>query len=474
MSDALFSSLVAAPADPILGVTQRYRQDPRPQKVNLGVGAYMTDEGVTPVLDVVKEAETALAEACIPHSYLPISGLDGYGAHVQQMVFGADSEIVLSGRAATIQTLGGTGALKVGMDFMFHICGERVASTSLPTWGNHNAILGMAGYEIKPYRYYDASTNSLNFDAMVEDLKALPAKTLVVLHSCCHNPTGYDLNEEQWKVVIEICQKGGLTPFLDMAYQGFRNGLDEDATAIRMFAASGMSFLVATSFSKSFNLYNERIGALTVVCQSKTEADIVMTQLKAVVRCNYSNPPAHGAYIVERVLSGETIAFASDAGMPSVSDPGQLLVDAAREAGAPVEVIPGPSACVTALVSSGISCDHFFFEGFLPRKQGERVRRLQELAAVPGALLFYESPHRAAASLDAIATVFPQTSSLATTRSRNTRKPAIIRALSAADMPTASAAQHFPLTAKHIHWKRMTGKTPCTVVLPASLTACGA
>ena len=161
MSDALFSSLVAAPADPILGVSQRFRKDPRPQKVNLGVGAYMTDEGVTPVLDVVKEAETALAEACIPHSYLPISGLDGYGAHVQQMVFGETSEIVLSGRAATVQTLGGTGALKVGMDFMYHICGERVAATSLPTWGNHNAILGMAGYEIKHYRYYEASTNSL-------------------------------------------------------------------------------------------------------------------------------------------------------------------------------------------------------------------------------------------------------------------------------------------------------------------------
>ena len=303
MSDALFSSLVAAPADPILGVSQRFRKDPRPQKVNLGVGAYMTDEGVTPVLDVVKEAETALAEACIPHSYLPISGLDGYGAHVQQMVFGETSEIVLSGRAATVQTLGGTGALKVGMDFMYHICGERVAATSLPTWGNHNAILGMAGYEIKHYRYYEASTNSLNFDAMIEDLKALPAKSLVVLHSCCHNPTGYDLTAEQWKVVIDVCQKGGLTPFLDMAYQGFREGLNEDAESIRMFAESGMSFLVATSFSKSFNLYNERIGALTVVCQSKAEADIVMTQLKAVIRCNYSNPPAHGAYIVERVLS---------------------------------------------------------------------------------------------------------------------------------------------------------------------------
>lgn len=303
MSDALFSSLTAAPADPILGVTQRFRQDPRPQKVNLGVGAYMTDEGVTPVLDVVKDAELALAQQCNPHTYLPISGLDGYGTLVQQMVFGADSEIVLSGRAATIQSLGGTGALKVGMDFMYQICGERVAATSLPTWGNHNAILGMSGYEVRHYRYYEASSNGLNFEAMVEDLKALPPKSLVVLHSCCHNPTGYDLTADQWKVVIEVCQKGGLTPFLDMAYQGFREGLEEDAEAIRMFAASGMSFLVATSFSKSFNLYSERIGALTVVCQSKAEADVVLSQLKAVIRCNYSNPPAHGAYIVKTVLS---------------------------------------------------------------------------------------------------------------------------------------------------------------------------
>lgn len=303
MSDALFSSLTAAPADPILGVTQRFRQDPRPQKVNLGVGAYMTDAGVTPVLDVVKQAEMTLAAQCIPHTYLPISGLEGYGTHVQQMVFGETSEIVLSGRAATVQTLGGTGALKVGMDFMYQICGERVAATSLPTWGNHNAILKMAGYDVRHYRYYEAETNGLNFDAMVEDLKALPPKSLVVLHSCCHNPTGYDLTSDQWKVVIDICRKGGLTPFLDMAYQGFREGLDEDAESIRMFAASGMSFLVATSFSKSFNLYSERIGALTVVCQSKAEADIVMTQLQAVIRCNYSNPPAHGARIVETVLA---------------------------------------------------------------------------------------------------------------------------------------------------------------------------
>lgn len=303
MSDSLFSSLVAAPADPILGVTQRFRKDPRPQKVNLGVGAYMTEEGVTPVLDVVKEAELALAQEGLPHSYLPISGIDGYGTHIQQMVFGNDSEIVLSGRAATVQTLGGTGALKVGMDFLYHICGERIGATSLPTWGNHNAILAMAGYEVRHYRYYEASTNNLNFEAMVEDLKALPPKSLVVLHSCCHNPTGYDLTAEQWKVVIEVCQKGGLTPFLDMAYQGFRDGLDEDAMSIRMFAESGMNFLVSTSFSKSFNLYGERIGALTVVCQNKTEADIVLSQLKSVIRCNYSNPPAHGARIVERVLS---------------------------------------------------------------------------------------------------------------------------------------------------------------------------
>jgi len=223
MSSSLFSGLVAAPADPILGVSEKFRADPRPEKVNLGVGAYLTEEGVTPILEVVQEAEEAITAAKIPHTYIPISGLAGYGALVQKMVFGAESEIVLSGRAATVQTLGGTGALKVGMDFMHHICGASVGATSKPTWGNHNALLKMAGYDVKGYGYYDGK-EGIDFTQMTEDLKALPAKTLVILHACCHNPTGYDLTHEEWDEVIKICQEKGLVPFLDMAYQGFGQG----------------------------------------------------------------------------------------------------------------------------------------------------------------------------------------------------------------------------------------------------------
>lgn len=309
MTDTLFSGVVAAPADPILGVNEKFKADLRSPKVNLSAGVYLTEEGKTPVLNVVKEAEEALAQAAIPHTYIPMSGLPGYDKVVQQMVFGADSEIVQSGRAATIQSLGGTGALKVGMDFMHHILGCTASATSKPTWGNHNALLAMAGYEVRGYRYYDAANDGVDFNGMIEDLKALPAKTLVVLHSCCHNPTGYDLSAAQWQEVIAACQKGGLIPFLDMAYQGFREGLEQDATAIRLFAASGMSFLVATSYSKSFNLYSERIGALTVVTQSAQQAQIVLSQLKSVVRCNYSNPPAYGGRIVMRVLS-DPVKFA--------------------------------------------------------------------------------------------------------------------------------------------------------------------
>lgn len=303
MTASLFTGLTPAPADPILGVTEKFRADTRAEKVNLGVGVYLNEDGKTPLLSVVREAEHALAELGEPHVYIPISGLPKYCAAVQKMVFGAESEVVLSGRAVTVQTLGGTGALKTGMDFMHLVVGETKAATSKPTWGNHNSLLAQAGYEITGYRYYDAANDGIDFNGMIEDLKALPAKTLVILHSCCHNPTGYDLNAEQWKEVIAVCQDRGLTPFLDMAYQGFRNGLDSDAEAIRLFAASGMDFLVATSFSKSFNLYNERIGALTVVTQSAADAAVVLTQLKSVIRSNYSNPPAHGAKIVERVLT---------------------------------------------------------------------------------------------------------------------------------------------------------------------------
>lgn len=303
MTASIFAGLTPAPADPILGVTEKFRADTRPQKVNLGVGVYLTEEGKTPLMNVVREAEAALAEIGEPHVYIPINGIAGYNAAVQKMVFGAQSETVLSGRAVTVQTLGGTGALKVGMDFMHLVCGATHGVTSLPTWGNHNSLLQQAGYTRGGYRYYDAANDGVDFNGMMEDLKALPAKTLVILHSCCHNPTGYDLDADQWKEVIAVCQAKGLIPFLDMAYQGFRDGLESDAMAIHLFADSGMSFMVATSFSKSFNLYNERIGALHVVTQSAAEAAVVLTQLKSVIRGNYSNPPAHGAKIVERVLT---------------------------------------------------------------------------------------------------------------------------------------------------------------------------
>ena len=250
----------------------------------------------------MQEAEEKLTAARIPHTYIPISGLAGYGALVQKMVFGAESEVVLSGRAATVQTLGGTGALKVGMDFMHHICGATVGATSKPTWGNHNALLKMAGYELKGYRYYDGK-EGIDFTGFIEDLKSLPAKTLVILHACCHNPTGYDLTHDEWDEVIKVCSEKGLVPFLDMAYQGFGQGLAEDAWSIRRFAESDLDFLVATSYSKSFNLYGERIGALTVVTKNAAEAQVVLSQLKAVIRCIYSNPPAHGARIVSHVLS---------------------------------------------------------------------------------------------------------------------------------------------------------------------------
>lgn len=303
MNEKIFSELTPVPDDPILSLTGKFLADPRDFKVNLGVGMYLDETGVTPVLDVVREAESALAANPLPHTYIPQTGFPLYDSLVQKLIFGEDSEVVTSGRACTVQTLGGTGALKLGCDLMLWACGLKVGATSLPTWTNHNDILRMAGYAVQGYRYYDAEQNAVNFDAMLEDLKALPEKTLVILHACCHNPTGYDLNLDQWQEVIDICKARSLVPFLDMAYQGFKDGLDEDASTIRLFAQSGLSFLAASSFSKSFNLYGERVGALTVVTQSADEARRVQTHLKTCARANYSNPPAFGGRIVERVLA---------------------------------------------------------------------------------------------------------------------------------------------------------------------------
>ena len=306
MRESEFAALQPAAPDPILGVTAKYLADPRPEKVNLGVGIYLDEKGKAGPLAIVKEEQKALIEAGLPNTYLPIRGLESYRNLTQRMVFGEDSEIVRSGRACTIQSLGGTGAIKLGTDFMRNVCGTTVGASSNPTWGNHDAIMRLAGMQAKKYRYYDAKNFGVDFSGMLEDVSALPAGSMPIFHSCCHNPTGYDLTIEQWKELLELCRKNRLIPLLDMAYQGFREGLEEDAAAIRLFAQSDINFLVATSYSKSFGLYSERVGALTVVTQSKHEADVITTQIEALARANYSNPAAFGSRIVAGVLSDAT------------------------------------------------------------------------------------------------------------------------------------------------------------------------
>ena len=244
------------------------------------------------MLDVVREEQEALIEAGLPNTYLPIRGLPAYRDLTQKMVFGEQSEVVQSGRACTIQALGGTGAIKLAADFMRNVCGATVGASSDPTWGNHDGIMRLAGMQVQKYRYYDAAHFCVDFSGMLEDVAKLPAGAMPIFHSCCHNPTGYDLTLEQWTQLLELCRSHGLVPLLDMAYQGFRDGLDADAAAIRLFAESDLDFLVATSYSKSFGLYSERVGALTVVTGSKKQADAVTTRIEALARANYSNPPS--------------------------------------------------------------------------------------------------------------------------------------------------------------------------------------
>ena len=303
MTESLFAHVTAVADDPILSLTGKFLADPRECKINLGVGMYLNEIGVTPVLDVVKEAEEVIALEHRPHTYIPQTGLPLYDRLVQELIFGKDNEIVRSKRACTVQTLDGTGALKLGIDLMHLACGVNLGAASQPTWTNHYDLLRLSGCTVTSYRYYDGVTNSVDFYAMAVDLKALPENTLVILHACCHNPTGYDLTLDQWKEVIEICRSHHLIPFLDMTYQGFKQGLEEDAQTIRLFAGSGLDILAASSYSKSFNLYGERIGALTVVTHSEDQARRVTSHLKTCARAIYSNPPTFGGRIVERVLA---------------------------------------------------------------------------------------------------------------------------------------------------------------------------
>jgi aromatic-amino-acid transaminase len=300
---SLFDAVEMAPRDPILGLNEQFGSDARPNKVNLGVGVYTDEHGKLPLLQCVAAAEKQLMEAPKPRGYLPIDGIAAYDKAVQALVFGADSDAVTSGRVATVQALGGTGGLKVGADFLKRVNPGAKVLISDPSWENHRALFTNAGFTVETYPYYDAATRGVNFPAMLAALNAAPAGTVVVLHACCHNPTGADLTPGQWDQVVEAVKARGLVAFLDMAYQGFGDGIAEDGAAVRRFLASGQDFFVATSFSKSFSLYGERVGALSVVCESKDEAARVLSQLKIVIRTNYSNPPTHGAQVVATVLT---------------------------------------------------------------------------------------------------------------------------------------------------------------------------
>ena len=300
---SLFTAVEMAPRDPILGLNEQFAADTNPNKVNLGVGVYFDDNGKLPLLKCVQAAEKAMMDKPTPRGYLPIDGIAAYDNGVKALVFGADSDVVKSGRVSTVQAIGGTGGLKIGADFLKKINPNAKVLISNPSWENHRAIFQNAGFEVGTYAYYDAATRSIDFNGMLADLNAAAAGTVVVLHACCHNPTGYDITAAQWDQVIEVVKAKGLVAFLDMAYQGFGHGIAEDGAVIGKFVAAGLNIFVSTSFSKSFSLYGERVGALSVVANDAEEAKRVLSQLKIVIRTNYSNPPTHGGAVVAAVLN---------------------------------------------------------------------------------------------------------------------------------------------------------------------------
>lgn len=304
---SLFSAVEMAPRDPILGLNEAFNADTRTTKVNLGVGVYCNEEGRIPLLRAVIEAETIRVAQHASRGYLPIDGIAAYDQAVQKLLFGNDSPLISAGRVITTQAVGGTGALKIGADFLKQLLPNAVVAISDPSWENHRALFETAGFPVQNYRYYDAATHDVNRAGMLEDLNALPNGSIVILHACCHNPTGVDLTPADWNNVLEVVKAKGHVPFLDMAYQGFGDGIDEDAAAVRLFAESGLTFFVSSSFSKSFSLYGERVGALSIISESKEESARVLSQVKRVIRTNYSNPPTHGASIVAAVLNSSEL-----------------------------------------------------------------------------------------------------------------------------------------------------------------------
>ncbi|GHU30357.1 aspartate aminotransferase [Betaproteobacteria bacterium] len=303
MTSSIFSSVELAPRDPIFGLNEAFNADSRTNKVNLVVGVYLDDAGKIPLLNAVKAVERTRLESMPSWGYQPIDGSAAYNKQVQSLLFGKDSPLLAEGRVVTAQALGGTGALKLGADYLKRLLPNAAVYISDPSWENHRALFESAGFTVKNYPYYDAATRGVDFAAMKSCLAALPAGSIIVLHACCHNPTGADLSEEQWREIIEVIKARGLTPFIDMAYQGFADGISEDALSLNLFTASGLQFFVSSSYSKSFSLYGERVGALSVVTASKDETARVLSQIKRVIRTNYSNPPTHGGALVAAILA---------------------------------------------------------------------------------------------------------------------------------------------------------------------------
>lgn len=339
---SLFDAVEMAPRDPILGLNEQFAADSRVGKVNLGVGVCFDENGRLPLLKCVAQAEQQLVSAGKPRGYLPIDGIAAYDKAVQGLVFGAGSAVVTSGRVATVQALGGTGGLKIGADFLKKLNPTAQVLISDPSWENHRALFAQAGFQVGSYPYHDAATRGVRFEDLLACLNAAAAGTVVVLHACCHNPTGCDLNPVQWAQVAQVVKDRGLVAFLDMAYQGFGDGIAEDGRVIADFLAAGIDFLVATSFSKSFSLYGERVGALSVVCSNAGEAGKVLSQLKTVVRANYSTPPTHGAQIITTVLTTPALRQQWEdelAGMRQrIRDMRQALADGLAAAGVPLDV----------------------------------------------------------------------------------------------------------------------------------------
>jgi len=303
MTQSPFSEIALAPADPILGLNEAFQADPNPKKVNLGIGVYQNGQGKVPVLSVVRDAERRWYEKEDSKAYLPIDGLVSYRQEVQSLLFGRDSALVREGKVVTAQALGGTGALKLGADFLQRFLPKSELHISQPSWENHRALFEAAGFVVKEYAYYSPETHGLDFSAMRDSLNKIPSGSIVLFHACCHNPTGVDPTPAQWQEVVGICKVRSLLPFIDFAYQGFGEGIHEDAAAVRAFAEAGLPFLVASSFSKSFSLYRERVGAVCFVASSADEAKRVTSQLKRVIRTNYSNPSSHGGQVVALVLA---------------------------------------------------------------------------------------------------------------------------------------------------------------------------